>query len=465
VTEERPRDARSGPGRPRKAEAERAAGGAGPDTGGEEPLEVTVRALAVGGSGVADLPDGRVVFVPRTAPGDQARIRIEKSKRRWAVGALERVMEPGPHRVQAPCPLYARCGGCQLQHLPYERQIEWKGRFVADALERIGGFERMEPPEVVPSPRRLHYRSRITFTLRRLRGGRVVAGFHALGRPAHVVDVHGECLLPHEPIVEAWVALRAGWGSGAGLLPAGGRLRLTLRDSGGPDASGGGSPVITLLVEGGAAQWNVAPLLEAVPALAAVWHRPGDGDGPIRLVASRAHLAAGPAFEQVNPEAAEAMRAWVLEQASGGVNAAAAGRAVDAFCGVGVYGRALAERGWSVLGIELERWAVGEAAADAPDGFEIVQGRVEEHLADALPADLLIVNPPRVGLSDEITEAIRARVPHRLVYVSCDPATLARDLGALRDDYAIEAIRAFDLFPQTAHVETVVSLRAREVAA
>ena len=103
---------------------------------GEPLVDVTIRAIAAGGSGLGDLPDGRVVFVPRTAPGDRVRIRIEKSKPRWAVGSLRRIVEPGPDRQDALCTLYGECGGCQLQHLLYEKQLEWKGRVVADALSR-----------------------------------------------------------------------------------------------------------------------------------------------------------------------------------------------------------------------------------------------------------------------------------------------------------------------------------------
>ena len=425
-----------------------------------DSAEVMVRGLAAGGSGVAELPDGRVVFVPRTAPGDHARIRIEKSKPRWAVGALERIIEAGPDRVVAPCPLYDRCGGCQLQHLPYERQIEWKGRFVADALQRIGGLGEIPPPDVVASPRTLHYRNRVTFTLRRLPGGRVVAGFHALARPAHVVEVHGECLLPREPLVAVWTRLRRGWGPGADRLPAGGRLRLTLRLVG---------EAVVLQVVGGPREWDARPLVEAVPELVAVWHQPAERSEPGLLVGGDVAEAHGPAFEQANPEAAEDLRAYVLSRALAerdpAVETEAVARptptAVDAYCGVGEYGRALAGHGWSVRGIEVDRWAVAAARDGAPDGFDVVAARVEDELQATLPTDLLVVNPPRAGLGGAVIEVVRAAPPRRLVYVSCDPGTLARDLAALSDEYDLVDLGCFDLFPQTAHVETVATLHAR----
>ncbi len=116
--------------------------------------DVHVRAVASNGSGVADLPDGRVVFIPRTAPGDHARVRLGKVKRRWAQASVVELLEQAPNRIDAPCALFDTCGGCTLQHLPYEDQLEWKSLFVSDAMKRIGGLE-VDPPTVLPSPRSL----------------------------------------------------------------------------------------------------------------------------------------------------------------------------------------------------------------------------------------------------------------------------------------------------------------------
>ncbi len=423
------------------------------------PVDIDIRGVASGGAGVGDLPDGRVVFVPRTAPGDRARIRIEKSRPRWAVGSLVRLLEPGPDRVEAACPLYAECGGCHLQHLVYERQLEWKGRFVADALHRIGCVDPVETPDVCPSPRREHYRNRVTYTLRRLRGGRVVAGFHGLARPAHVVEVHGECLLPDEALGEAWMSLRSAWGEGARNLPDGGRLQLTLRL-----ANGG----VELAVSGGADGWDATELARAVPQLSAIWQLSADDGGEPRLLAGSSGPGGGAAFAQVNPQAAALLRSHVLDVASELAKAlreqgdgAAALRAVDAYCGTGEYGRGLAEAGWSVHGIEVDAHSVEAAGADAPRGFDVVRGRVEDVLDGVLPADLLIVNPPRSGLSPDIPPLILTGQPPVLIYVSCDPGTLARDVRALSDRYELSATRSFDFFPQTAHVETVAVLGLR----
>jgi len=445
----------------------------------KDEVDVEVRGIGAGGSGVADLPDGRVVFVPRTTEGDRARIKIERSRPRWAKGSLVKLLDPAPSRVEPSCEKYTECGGCQLQHVAYEEQLAWKGRFVADALMRIGGLEDVSFPEVSPSPSRLRYRNRVSFTLRRLRQGHVVAGFHALHRPAHVVDIQSECLLPHESLTEAWVGLRAGWGKKAELLPSAGRLRMTL------GLSGEYGDEVDLLVEGGRPGWDAEMLLQSVGVLSAIWHRPsGDGvkledGGGIDLVGGRRAGALVPTFGQVNDEVAELLRAHVVERCFAAILSRERpdlppGRVIDAYSGLGAYGLALASKGLSVTGIESNLDAVAQARAstvtEMAEGvsdfgrFEIREGLVEELLPVLLPAELLVLNPPRSGLHEDVPTQILAEPPKRILYVSCDPATLARDVKRLNGRYALDGLRAFDLFPQTAHVEAVAELRLRGVS-
>jgi 23S rRNA (uracil1939-C5)-methyltransferase len=419
--------------------------------------EVRIDSIAAGGEGVGRLADGRVVFVHRTAPGDLAEVALVERRDRWARGRLLRVLEPSPDRREAPCPFYAECGGCTLEHLRYEAQLRAKGRIVADALTRIGGIA-AEPPEVVPSPSEHRYRNRVSFALRRIGRGEVVAGFHALGDPDRIVDLDGRCLLPEEPIARVWDAIRAGWGPEARLLPSGDQLRLTLRGS----AAG----EVSLLVEGGFSPGRPQELIDAVPGLAAVWHRPGAA--PPSLVAGAPGLPetwgdetvelSGAAFLQVNRGAAALLEAHVLER----VGDPAGLRVVDAYCGVGLHARRLARAGASVVGIELDPEAVAAARRGAPAGAVFVEGPVEALLPAHLPADLVILNPPRAGVAPEVAEALAATPPRRIVYVSCDPATLARDLKRLGERFRLESVRSFDLFPQTAHVETVVVLSSHE---
>jgi len=421
---------------------------------GTETVEVEIRALASGGAGVGDLPDGRVVFVPRTAPGDTASIHVVKQKPRWAIGRLVQLTRPGPDRTEPTCAIYDDCGGCALQHVTYDAQLRWKARFVTDALQRIGSLQ-AETPAVQPCALPFGYRNRLTFTLRRLRDGRIAAGFHALGRPAHVIDVHDQCRLPEPEVASAWRALREGWGAGARRLPRGGRLSLTVRAT---------SEGVALAIEGGEGPWDARELAAAVPSIRAFWHRPTRAEASTLVAGEELQDewgedrfgVGGRAFQQVNRLGAAQVRAYVLENAGPGRSV------VDAYAGVGLYGRELARHGWTSTCIEIDPEACKAARSGAPEGMNVVEGRVEETLAGVLPASLVILNPPRAGLHSDLPAMLCETPASRLIYVSCDPATLARDLAALGRTYELVDLQAWDLFPQTPHVETAAVLQRRE---
>lgn len=420
---------------------------------------VRITGIAAGGAGVGRLPDGRAVFVHRTLTGEDVEVRVTEEKRRWARARLERLLAASPDRRPAPCPYYDRCGSCTLEHLAYPAQLRAKAALVTETLRRIGGFE---PPalEVTPSPEEFRYRNRVSFTLVRLSHGRVAAGFHELERPDRVLDVGGECLLPEPAVAAAWTELRGAWGPDANRLPSGARLRLTLR--------GTAVGAVSLLVEGGFGPGRPEELLVRAPALAAVWHRPETG--PPRLLAGAVSLAetwedenvalSGAMFLQVNRAAATLLEEHVAALA-GEVQGA---RVIDAYCGIGLHARRLARRGARVLGIELDALAVAEARRAGPPGAEFVAARVEEALPKALPAELVILNPPRGGLDAAVPAQLASSPPARLIYVSCDPATLARDLARLVPLFQVGSVRCFDLFPQTAHVESVVALARADAA-
>ena len=415
---------------------------------------VPIESIAAGGAGVGRLPDGRAVFVQRTAPGDLADIVITTDKKRYARGRLLRLLEEGPDRRKAPCPHYTRCGGCTLEHLEYAAQTRAKARIVSDALTRIGGLS-VEQPEVTESPREFHYRNRVSFTLVRTPGGRVLAGFHEIDRPERVLDISAACLLPEEAIAAAWAQLRENWGEQASLLPSGEELRLTLR------ANTAGA--VTLVIAGGYSRGQPDVLLDRVPLIKAVWHRPGSSGTHTRLAGESTVEEtwneedielSGSVFLQVNRAAAELLEEHVLALAQ----AHAPKKVVDAYCGIGLHARRLARLGAEVIGIELDHTAVEQAQRAGLPGCTFIEARVEDVLADHLPADLLIVNPPRAGLAGEITQQLASGAARRIIYVSCDPATLARDLARLAPHYRLESTRCFDLFPQTSHVETVAEL-------
>ncbi|MEX2530810.1 MAG: TRAM domain-containing protein, partial [Gemmatimonadota bacterium] len=363
------------------------------------PVEVRVDRIGSGGEGVGKLPDGRVIFVHRTAPGDLAHVRPSRVRKRWARGRLVSVEQEGSARRPPPCPLYDRCGGCSLQHLDYNGQLEAKAALVVNALQRIGKRELIPTPETHASPRELHYRNRVSFTLRRLHGNErarsasgdvarpeVIAGFHELHDPGRILDVDGRCLLPEAPIPVVWDALRSAWGEGAALLPPGPELRLTLR--------GLGDDGVLLLVEGGrtseSTRGHAADLLGRVPDLRAIWHREERGD-PARLLAGETGLeevwygeryTVDPGgFFQVNRYAAMELHDLALRE----LGAPRGQRVVDAYCGVGIYGRRMARHGARAVGIELDPGAVRMARERPVKGFTVLEGRVEGRRGGARP--------------------------------------------------------------------------------
>jgi 23S rRNA (uracil1939-C5)-methyltransferase len=405
---------------------------------------VTVESLGAGGTGVAHLADGMIVFVPRTAPGDRVRLRDVRRRRRHAGAQVAEVLEPGPGRVDPPCAHFTgdRCGGCQWQHVADTVQLEAKGRIVGDALRRIGGLD-VPDPDVVPSPRPFGYRTTMTLTVR-WRGAHAIAGFHDQADPDRVFMLRS-CPIAREELNALWAAI----GTKASALPHGDDVRLKLRL-----ARDGSRHVV---VEGGEGAWMGGErLAEALRAgsiePATVWWQPRDG--AIRRVAGSESDAAAVGFEQVNAEVAALLREAVID------GALPAGRVLDFYAGAGDTAVPLAERGCDVAMVEIDARAVRRAEARAGAAgvtMRCIAGRVEDHVAKLLPADAVIVNPPRTGLSDEVIRHLGDLPSCRLVYVSCDPATLARDLKRLRIGAGrIRTLRAFDMFPQTSHVETLV---------
>lgn len=420
----------------------------------DEPVSVSIRSLSPDGSGVGTLPTGKIIFVSRTAPGDTALVRVTSERKSWARGIPVEIQVHGSGRRTPGCALFDRCGGCAFQHVDPAIQREAKGAFISDALGRIAGIP-VPPPEIAPSPLELGYRSRVRFTLKRLRGGEVIAGFHKLGSPGHIVDVVGECLLPEEGVLQVWEGIRESWGAGASLLPRGTTLHLTVRSV---------QEGVILLIEGGHGLGRAEGLLDAVPGLVAIWVKNGGrpavlaaGTEDTSEVRGEETLSLGPdSFLQVNTTAADRLLHSVVEA----VGAEAGLRVVDAYCGPGILARKLVGLGCLVTAIEVDTRATEAASRGNPAGLDVRAGRVEDLLPRALPSDVVVVNPPRTGLDIEVTQALRETPPTRLVYVSCDPATLARDVKHLAPSYTVDSVHGFDLFPQTAHVETLMTLSA-----
>jgi 23S rRNA (uracil1939-C5)-methyltransferase len=395
-----------------------------------------VESIAAGGDGVGRL-DGLAVFTPRTAPGELVDVSV-KQRGRMARGRLLRVIEPSPARIPPRCRHYDgdRCGGCQLQHLTIEAQLEAKQQIVQDAFSRIAKRP-VARPDIVPSPKAWEYRSRLTLAMR-WSGGRWIMGLHRFDDVDRVFDLL-ECPITDPAVVDAWRAIR----DASRHLPRVPELRGTVRRSGAD---------LAFVLEGGDTWPGARDFARATPALAVIRWRPSRGATRI-VVDHRSSNTPEASFDQVNQAVAAAARHELVERAL----SAAPATAIDAYAGLGATSRLLAEHGISVTAIEADDAAASFAAAHLPVESRVIAGRVEDEIAAALPADVVIVNPPRTGVDARVTAALEARPTQRLLYMSCDAATLARDVSRL-PAYRVESLRAYDMFPQTAHVEVVCSL-------
>jgi 23S rRNA (uracil1939-C5)-methyltransferase len=412
----------------------------------DDTVEVEIRDIAAGGDGVGRV-DGLVVFAPRTAPGDRIRATIERGKRFARASGVE-ILKASPDRVEPVCLHYDRdaCGGCQLQHLSYDAQRSAKAGMIRDAFVRIGK-RRVDPPPVRHTWSPWRYRTKLTLALRRSADG-WVAGLHRFDDPGVVFHLE-DCAITSERVMAVWdgILAHAEW------LPSADALRASVR------LVGDGAAFV---VEGGGAWPTAHRLLDAVPALVEVWWIPENTRGR-RLVAARGEgHEHGASFTQINPRVAGLMREHVLAL----VRALDPRRVVDAYAGAGDTAEPIARAGARVTAIEMDREAVRACAMRLPSGSRALAGRVEHLLPQALPAELVLLNPPRAGVAPEVTRACEAADPRpaALIYVSCDPATLARDVARL-PSYRVASLTAFDMFPQTAHIETVCELRLEEHSA
>lgn len=404
-----------------------------------EIFDVRIDSIATGGDGVGRR-NGMVVFVPRTSPGDVARVKARQDGRLMR-GELLDLVTPSTDRVQPRCRHYVAdsCGGCQLQHIPYEGQLRAKAGIIRDALTRIGRLA-IEQPTVEPSTRQWGYRNKLTLALRRV-GDRWVAGMHTINAPDKVFELQ-ECHIADDAVLAAWKQVLAA----SHTLPDARELRASVRL-----LTRGG---FSLSVEGGN-EWRAAQeLAAAIPALTELWWQPVAQ--PRRLVYSGGEgPAMGAAFEQVNAEVARSL----VECTAALARSRSPATAVDAYAGTGDVSVALAALGARVTAIEIDKNASEQCAARLPKGSRAVAASVESALPKALPADVVVLNPPRAGLAARVTTILQEQSPppRAVLYVSCDPATLARDLKRM-DRYRVVSVRGFDMFPQTAHVETVCEL-------
>ncbi len=409
---------------------------------------IAITSIAAGGDGVGRLGDGRAVFVPRTAPGERVRLQDGvKLHRSFARGELAEIVAPAGARVTPPCPHYTqdRCGGCQLQHVAYDEQLAAKRAIVGDALRRIGKLD-VPDPEIVEAVDEWRYRAKVTMAVGRKDGradGRTI-GLHPYDRPGRIFPL-ADCHITDFRLMALWRELR----QRLDLLPAA-LTHLTLR----LDRDGRRH----VIAESAGEPWLTAPSLRAaLPDADAVvcWWQPVDGAA--RVVAGPATGFPATAFEQVNPQMGALARGWAVEQL-GDVRGAVVW---DLYGGIGDTAVLLAERAAQVVSVDADEKAIEWARGrESPRPIRFIAARAESVLPTLPEPAAVVMNPPRAGLHWNVTLRLTGQPVGRLAYISCDPATLARDVQRLSVNYRIVAVRAFDLFPQTAHVETVAILEA-----
>lgn len=388
-------------------------------------VDLVIDSLAAGGDGVGRAPDGRVVFVPLSAPGDRVRVRLVEERARFARGEIETLLAPGPARVAPRCPVFGTCGGCAWQHLDDRAQAVAKQAIVRDALARIAGLAEAPALAYTPSPSPYGYRGRARVRVER--GG---VGFRRRG--SHELCAVADCPLLAPPLAAALAALAA--------APPRARGEWELA-----------------LGEGGAVR--VAPLAG-----------PGAQAGarlPLRAAGERLAVSAG-VFVQANALLLDELAEAVLGAAGRGATA------LELFAGAGFFTLGLARRFAQVVAVESDPAASRDLAhnvrdaglAGGPPGrVRVVEARVEAWLAageaERLAPEVVVLDPPRGGVGAQAA-AILARLPaRRVVHLSCDPATLARDLAVfVAHGWRVTALHAFDLFPQTPHVEVLALLEA-----
>jgi len=402
----------------------------------KEQILVEVTTPVYGGECIGRLPDGRAVFVPYTLPGEQVRVELVEEKRGFARARLVEVVRPSANRITPRCAHYAVCGGCHYQHADYATQLRIKGAVVRDQLERIGGIANPPVAEVAPSPAAWNYRNTVQFHL--TPDGKI--GYQGWG--THRVVPISECHLPEEALNQIWPQLD--------LEPLPGIERIELRLGTDDEA--------LLALESSdlaAPEFSVDFPLSAVHLSPAGKLILAGDDYLLMKIHGRVFKVSAESFFQVNTAQAEAMVSHVLEL----LPLDDKKTVLDIYSGVGLFSAFIAPRVKRCIGVEMSESACDDYAVnlDEFDNVELYVGAAEEILpALNLHPDIVVVDPPRAGIERTALDAIIHLQPQTLVYVSCDPATLARDVKRLvAGGYSLQQVTPFDLFPQTYHVETV----------
>ena len=450
-------------------------------------LTLRIERLSSDGSGVAHSADGEAVFVPGTAPGDEARVRIVKDCGRYAFGILDELLTPSPDRIPVDCPVAGPCGGCSLRHLDYAAELRAKQESVLDAFRRIGGLE-VPVLDILPSPDVDRYRNKVQFPVGIDKNGVPCIGFYA-GRTHRIVPCP-DCKLQPSVLNEIGNALCAFFArqgirpydeqSGKGLV-----RHIFLRRG-----AHSGQIMVCLVCTRAKlphAEQLCTVLRGQFPAISTILLNVNAKNTNV-ILGSENHILYGPgyiedtlcgvpvrlgplSFYQVNTLAAERLYGVAAQYAQ----LTPDDTLLDLYCGMGTIGLSMAEQCRELIGVEIVPEAIESAKANAARMGKAVAAKSRFFCADAgqaatqlaaegLHPDIVMLDPPRKGCDEATLSAVVRMAPRRVVYVSCNPATAARDAAWLeKNGYHTEKVQPVDLFPRTKHVECVIALSKGEI--
>ena len=450
-------------------------------------LTLRIERLSSDGSGVAHSADGEAVFVPGTAPGDEARVRIVKDCGRYAFGILDELLTPSPDRIPVDCPVAGPCGGCSLRHLDYAAELRAKQESVLDAFRRIGGLE-VPVLDILPSPEVDRYRNKVQFPVGVDKNGAPCIGFYA-GRTHRIVPCP-DCKLQPGVLNEIGNALCAFFAqqgirpydeqSGKGLV-----RHIFLRRG-----AHSGQIMVCLVCTRAKlphAEQLCTALREQFPAISTILLNVNAKNTNV-ILGGENHILYGPgyiedtlcgvpvrlgplSFYQVNTLAAERLYGVASQYAQ----LTPDDTLLDLYCGMGTIGLSMADQCRELIGVEIVPEAIESAKANAARMGKAVAAKSRFFCADAgqaatqlaaegLHPDIVMLDPPRKGCDEATLSAVVRMAPRRVVYVSCNPATAARDAAWLeKNGYHAEKVQPVDLFPRTKHVECVIALSKGEI--
>ncbi len=435
-----------------------------------DDLVLTIDALTNEGQGVARV-DGYAVFVIGALAGEEVKAHVIKVMPSYAIAKAVEILTPSSDRITPACPVFAQCGGCTLWHLRYDAQLTQKQQWVEDALQRLGGFAEVPMQPILGMEEPVRYRNKGSFPFGVI-GNAAVFGFYA--ERSHRLVPFSDCLIQDERIVDAARRVAA-WANTFGVpvydeTTGGGQLRHVVART-----TAGGELMVTVVTKGQLKKKD--DLLSFLEDADSVWHNENPNQTNVvfgerfTLLAGKPALSetigekrfsVGPqSFLQVNPVQTQAL----YETARSFLAAKPDETVVDAYCGVGTISLLIAGDCARVIGIEQVAPAIEDAKANAAANgvanAEFLCGNVEDVLPGLFAreggVDAIVLDPPRKGCEPAALEAIAKSGAKRVVYVSCNPATLARDCKLLAErGFSLSAVRPVDMFPQTCHVETVV---------